>query len=57
MKETTFLKDQIRKLEDRLIELGEFENAPCFICGYNGDGYYQPDKHKCAKRYHKIFKE
>jgi DNA repair exonuclease SbcCD ATPase subunit len=29
-----------------------FENAPCFVCGYNGPGYFQPDKHPCAKLYH-----
>lgn len=29
-----------------------FERAPCYLCGYNGEGYYQPDKHPCAARYH-----
>jgi hypothetical protein len=23
-------------------------DAPCDKCGYNGEGYYQPDKHPCA---------
>lgn len=27
-------------------------DAPCFVCGYNGPGYFQPDKHPCAKWYH-----
>lgn len=35
----------------------EFEKAPCFICGYNGAGYYQPDTHKCAEQYHAAMKE
>ena len=29
-----------------------FERAPCYVCGYNGPGYYQPDSHPCAKLYH-----
>lgn len=32
---------------------GDFEIAPCFICGYNGQGYYQPDTHPCASEYHR----
>ena len=27
-------------------------DAPCKKCGYNGPGYYQPDKHPCAAEYH-----
>ena len=30
------------------------DNAPCFLCGYNGEGYYQPDKHPCIERYRLI---
>ena len=44
----------IRELEDRLFELGEMDSPPCFVCGYNGEGYYQPDKHPCAKRHHRL---
>lgn len=29
-----------------------FEQAPCYLCGYNGPNYYQPDTHACAKQYH-----
>jgi hypothetical protein len=29
-----------------------FEQAPCYLCGYNGAGYYQPATHPCANRYH-----
>lgn len=29
-----------------------FQSAPCFICGYNGGGYFQPETHSCAERYH-----
>lgn len=42
------------KLEDRLFELGEMARAPCFCCGYNGPGYYQPEQHACAERYHRL---
>ena len=33
-------------------EAMQFDNAPCFIFGYNGENYYQPAVHACAKRYH-----
>lgn len=23
--------------------------APCVLCGYNGPGFHQPDKHPCAE--------
>ena len=29
-----------------------FESAPCYLCGYNGAGYFQPDQHSCAEFYH-----
>ena len=29
-----------------------FERAPCYLCGYNGRGYYQPETHPCAAKYH-----
>jgi hypothetical protein len=29
-----------------------FEQAPCYLCGYNNGGYYQPEQHPCAARYH-----
>jgi hypothetical protein len=50
------MKDYIEKLENRLFALGEMEYAPCFVCGYNGEGYFQPEKHPCAERHHKLFK-
>ena len=34
------------------IDIKRFEQAPCFLCGYNGGGYYQPDTHPCAREYH-----
>ena len=46
-----------RELEDKLFEMGVMNEAPCFICGYNGEGFYQPDKHKCAERHHKIYRK
>lgn len=49
-------KDYIEKLENRLFELGEMQNAPCFVCGYNGPGYFQPGEHPCAKRHHQLCK-
>lgn len=46
---------QQKLLEDRLFTLGEMNKPPCFCCGYNGEGYYQPEKHPCAERHHKLF--
>jgi hypothetical protein len=45
---------RIKELEDMLFARGAMEEAPCFCCGYNGPGYYQPDTHPCAKRHHKL---
>lgn len=55
------LSAELQKQRDALkAELAEekwkhedFEIAPCFICGYNGQGYYQPDTHPCASEYHR----
>jgi hypothetical protein len=33
-------------------ERKKFEQGACFICGYNGEKYFQPSTHKCAERYH-----
>jgi len=44
------------KYEKLLFELGEMEKPPCFRCGYNGEGYYQPDKHPCAELHHRYRK-
>lgn len=34
-----------------------FTQAPCYLCGYNGEMYYQPTKHPCAKFYHRHVEE
>jgi hypothetical protein len=34
------------------IDTKRFANAPCYLCGYNGRGYYQPQNHPCAGKYH-----
>jgi hypothetical protein len=39
------------ELEDLLMP-SLFAKAPCFICGYNGAGYFKPSTHPCAARYH-----
>lgn len=48
------LKGKLRRLEDMLLAAGRMEQAPCFICGYNGAGYFQPQQHRCAARHHKL---
>jgi hypothetical protein len=34
------------------VDKARFKRAPCYLCGYNGPGYYQPDTHPCAAKYH-----
>jgi hypothetical protein len=51
------LKKRIAKLEDLLFEKGAMEDAPCFCCGYNGQGYFDPKIHKCAERHHRLLKD
>lgn len=34
------------------MDIKRFQKAPCYICGYNGPGYYQPEVHDCAGLYH-----
>lgn len=50
--ESERLSKRVTELEDLLFKRGEMFNPPCFVCGYNGPDYYQPDKHPCAKRHH-----
>ena len=37
---------------DGAMDKARFKTAPCYLCGYNGPGYYQPDAHPCAAKYH-----
>jgi hypothetical protein len=46
---------RIRELEDRLFAHGEMLNAPCFVCGYNNTGYFNPALHPCAARHHALY--
>lgn len=46
------LMHEVERLENLLFEMGAMGKAPCFCCGYNGPGYYQPKKHPCAKKHH-----
>ena len=50
-------KKRLKQLEDMLFKRGAMCDPRCFVCGYNGPGYYQPDTHPCAKRHHRLFKE
>jgi hypothetical protein len=49
------LRGQKKRLENMLFRLGAMKEAPCFLCGYNGEGYFDPRKHKCAAKHHKHF--
>lgn len=34
------------------VDAERFEDAPCYLCGYSGPGYYQTGTHPCAAGYH-----
>lgn len=34
------------------VDAERFEDAPCYLCGYSGPGYFQADTHPCAAGYH-----
>ncbi len=34
------------------VDTARFAKAPCYLCGYNSEHYYQPDTHPCAARFH-----
>jgi len=36
---------------EEAVDRKRFERAPCYLCGYNGEGYYQAS-HPCAAKYH-----
>ena len=50
-------QEKIKRYENRIEELEThilwlktlgMENSPCGVCGYNGPGYYQPEKHNSS---------
>lgn len=54
--ETTLAAQQPAAV-DGAIDKARFERAPCYLCGYNGPGYYRPDTHPCAAKYHAALEE
>lgn len=34
------------------VDRARFRKAPCYLCGYNGAGYFQSETHPCAALYH-----
>ena len=49
------LERYVENIEDTAFSLGAMKKAPCFVCGYNGHSYYQPDVHPCAERHHRLY--
>lgn len=48
-------RDRLREaLAKERLDMKRFEQAPCYLCGYNGHSYYQPKVHSCATRYHAL---
>ena len=48
------LRAEIERLRDLLFARSAMNEPPCFCCGYNGQGYYQPSTHPCAERHHRL---
>lgn len=48
---------EIKRLRKLAMTTHLFEEAPCFLCGYNGPGYYKPEQHPCAALYHEAMEE
>jgi len=46
------LEHKVEKYEATLFAAGAMGQSPCFKCGYNGPGYYQPGQHPCAAQHH-----
>jgi hypothetical protein len=44
------------RYETALFRAGAMSKPPCFACGYNGPGYYNPMTHECAAKHHKLAK-
>jgi len=44
-------EDEIERLRRLLFERGAMADPPCFNCGYNVAGYFQPLMHSCALRH------
>lgn len=49
------LRARLAATENVALALGAMNHPPCFICGYNGPSYYQPEVHLCAERHHKYY--
>lgn len=52
-KENASLKAQVERLsawQTSVLRRRGLSDAPCDVCGYNGEGYYQPSTHSCASR-------
>lgn len=45
---------EIERLRDLLFARGAMNEPPCFCCGYNGPGYFQPTTHPCAELHHRL---
>jgi len=50
------IEERLLRYEKMLFEMGAMNKPPCFKCGYNGPGYFQPEIHKCAEQHWKYFK-
>jgi chromosome segregation ATPase len=47
-------EDDLAAARALLFKCGQMTKPPCFVCGYNGEGYYNPTKHPCAAHHHAL---
>lgn len=48
----TLTPERVNEIRE-MMDIKRFEKAPCYLCGYNGELYYQPSVHPCATEYHR----
>lgn len=51
------MKEKFREIRNLCFKLGGMLEPPCFLCGYNGEGYFNPEKHPCVEFHHRFYKE
>lgn len=51
-RENEELRKKLDAHQNWMLAHGAMLDPPCYICGYNGEGYFNPDKHPCAARHH-----
>lgn len=46
----------VRRLRELGFASGLMSSSPCFVCGYDGEGYFDPNAHPCATSHRALCK-